>query len=296
MSPRFGLITVALVVALKIAWAPAADAQASPTPTVKIGMLENMFQGASALKLRGMSTVFNHFVEEYTGLKGELKIVTTADEMRQQLSNGDLQVGAFHGYEFAWMKLKDPTLQPLMLVNAPPGCLKTVVVVAKECACDSVAQLRGKSIAVPVGTREHSRLFLSRRCRNCGRSVKEHFAQEQIPPTIEDALDDVVDGISTAAVVDQASLQTYAKRKPGRYGKLKQVEQSEVFPPSVIAYSQGKLNDATLQKFRLGMTTAHKTAQGGMMMNLMKITTFEPVPANFDQIMAESVKNFPPPH
>jgi len=173
--------------------------------------------------------------------------------------------------------------------------LRTVVVVKNDNPTESFAQLKGKTMAMPICTREHSRLFIARQCGKCGRTEKEHFSGMPETSSIEDALDDVFEGKVSAAVSDLATLEAYGNRKPGRYARLRVIQSSEMFPAGVIACRKGGLDEASLQRFRHGMETANQSAYASRMMRMMKIQAFEPIPANYDQIMAEIVKAYPPP-
>ena len=116
-----------------------------------------------------------------------------------------------------------------------------------------------------------------------------------MPPTVEDALDDVVDNVVQAAVVDGVSLNCYKQRKPSRCEQLKVVERSEIFPAAVVAYHPGILDQATLERFRQGMINANKGALGRQFMTLWKLTAFEPVPPDYEQTLADILKAYPQP-
>ncbi len=266
---------------------------AAPT-TIKIGMLKSMFREVPPSLFNAMAVPFQQVVESQTGLKGQLLVVESPEEMVRKLNDGEVHLGAFHGFEFAWMKLQDKNLEPLMLVTSNPNLLKTTVVVQKDCNAKAVADCRGQKLTMPTATREHSRLFLNRRCRACGSQPQEFFVATKEPNSVEEALDDVVDGISQVAVVDQAALQMFERRKPGRFAKLRVIETSQPFPASVIAFCNGKLDVVTQQKFQNGMATAHKAGLGKHLMGLMKISGFEPVPANFGEVLTASVMAYPP--
>jgi ABC-type phosphate/phosphonate transport system substrate-binding protein len=286
-------LSVALVVLLT---GIGLTAEKAPAPQVKIGMLKSMVREVPPALFKAMAAPFQQVVYDQTGLKGDLVVVETPEQMQQQLVDGDIQLGVFHGFEYAWMKMKQPKLEPLMLVAINPQALQTVVVVNAENTAKSIDECRGCRLAIPHGTREHCRLFLNRRCRKCGcEQVQDIFPHTDSPKSVEEALDQVVDNQVQVAVVDQAGLAMFQRRKPGRFAKLRMLDQSEHFPPSVIVFSKGQLDDPTLQRFRNGMATAHKTTLGSHLMGLMKITGFEPVPGNYDQRLAEIVKAYPPP-
>jgi len=274
----------------------ALTAEKADTPPMRIGMLKSMVREVPPPVFKAMAVPFQQVVFEQTGIKGELFVVDTAEEMQQKLTNCEVQLGCFHGFEFAWMKLKQPTLEPLMLVSLNPLALQSVVVVSNESPARTIDDCRGNKLAIPYGTKEHSRLFLNRRCRKCGcQQLQEFFPTTQAPNSVEEALDNVVDNVVQVTVVDRAGLAMFERRKPGRFSKLRTIEQSDAFPPSVIVFSRGKLDDATLNKFKNGMATANKTVLGSHLMGLMKITGFTPVPANYDQQLTEIVKAYPPP-
>ena len=73
------------------------------------------------------------------------------------------------------------------------------------------------------------------------------------------------------------------------------MQQSEQFPPAVIAYKQGVIDQATLIQFRTGLLTAHDTELGRDMMKMWKIEAFEMIPANFDRSLIDTLKAYPAP-
>src|SRR5260370_3437879 len=101
-----------------------------------------------------------------------------------------------------------------------------------EDRANSLADLKGKSIALPQRSREHCYMFLNKRCSK----PERFFSQITTPPNSEEALDDVVDGDVQAAVIDGVALNCFKRRKPVRFARLKVLDKSEVFPAGVAAY------------------------------------------------------------
>src|SRR5205823_12106059 len=97
--------------------------------SIRIGMPAAMFRDIKPAMFAALSKPFYALVESQTGMKSDLVLVSSPDDMRQQLNNGQLQFGVFHGFEFAWMKQKDPTLKPLMIAAPTHRPLKAYVVV-----------------------------------------------------------------------------------------------------------------------------------------------------------------------
>jgi ABC-type phosphate/phosphonate transport system substrate-binding protein len=234
-------------------------------------------------------------MEAQTGLHGDLVAGGDAFSVAEQLNGDKIQLGVFHGFEFAWAREKYPKLKPLMIAVNQQRHLFAQVLVKKDNEAKGWADLKGKSLALPRYSKEHCHLFLERFCQNSGRCMKEYFAQVLKPATAEDALDDVVDGTVQAVLVDSVSLQCYKKRKPGRFAQLKEIEKSCVFPATVVAYRAGAVDKETLRRFQEGMTNAGKSAYGRQLMTLWKMTNFESVPDDFDQILKDIAKAYPAP-
>jgi hypothetical protein len=104
-----------------------------------------------------------------------------------------------------------------------------------------------------------------------------------------------VDGKVQAAIVDGGMYQTYMERYRGRGRRLRVVSASEKFPESVVVYMPGMVNDDVIQRFRQGMSTAHATPLGRQLLSLWSMAGFQAIPANYNQMLAESLKNYPPP-
>jgi ABC-type phosphate/phosphonate transport system substrate-binding protein len=139
------------------------------------------------------------------------------------------------------------------------------------------------------------RLFVERECKAQGKDLKEFFSKIIADHGVEDCLDDAVDGTEQAVVVDRAALEAFKQRKPGRFSKLKQVAKSPPLPPVVIAYYDKVLDDVTIKRFRDSLLNAGKSEKGKTMLTLFHLTGFDPVPDDFDKVLAETRKEFPPP-
>jgi ABC-type phosphate/phosphonate transport system substrate-binding protein len=136
-------------------------------------------------------------------------------------------------------------------------------------------------------------LFVERQAQAAGKKLDAFFSKVATKENAEDALDDVVDGVIQATVVDRAALEAYKRRKPGRFKQLKPAAESKPFPPVVVAYYGTNLDDATLRRFRDGLLGAAKKERGQMMLTLFRLTGFEPVPDDFGKVLAETRKNYP---
>src|SRR5262249_49919207 len=112
---------------------------------------------------------------------------------------------------------------------------------------------------------------------------------------VETVLDEVVDGIQEAAVVDRLGLEVYQRRKPGRFARLKKLSESPPMPPALIAYYDGNLDPQTVTRLRDGLTNAHQLKQGELFLTLFRLTRFVPPPPDFERVLADTRKTYPAP-
>lgn len=272
----------------------AAD-HSSHAGSVRIGLIASLFSDVPEPTVMAMMQPFGALMEAQTGVSGELVACGDADNLGQQLVEDKVQLGVFHGIEFAWARQKYPELRPLVIAVNQQRYLRAHLVVRADSKLGAVGDLQDKVLALPNQTREHCQLFLRRRCLECRKEPANFFGKITNPANVEDALDDVVDGVVQVCVVDNVALDCYKRRKPGRFGKLKIVQSSEQFPAAVIAFRTGALDEPTLTRFREGMMNAHRTTLGRQLMTLWKLTGFEHVPPDYDQTLTEIVKAYPAP-
>jgi phosphonate transport system substrate-binding protein len=289
---------VALVVAAGLAGLvpgqPAGGGEAK-TATVHIGLTGSLFRDTPEVLMQAMTRPFKSLMESQTGLSGELVPGVKSDELSQRLKDDKLQLAVFQGFEFAWARQKYPELKPLMIAVNQQKDLYAHVLVRDDSGTAKLADLKGKTIAVPRRTREHCHLFLDRRCEALGKPTKDFFGKVVTPLTGEEAVDAVVNGRADAALADGCFLDWYEKHKPGRFAHLKALVKSEVFPATVVVYYADAIDEVTLRRFREGMLSAKNNPRGVELMTLCQMTSFEPVPDDYDKVCKEIAKAYPPP-
>jgi ABC-type phosphate/phosphonate transport system substrate-binding protein len=262
---------------------------------VKIGMIASLFRDIPESTVAVMMQPFGAIMEAQTGVSGELVPGGDADCLGQQLAIDKVQLGVFHGIEFAWARVKYPNLRPLCIAINQEAHLRAHLLVRTDSPANTLKDLEGKVFALPRHTKEHCHLFLEKQCRAYKKVPDGFFARMTTPANGEEALDDVVDGLVQGTVVDGVTLDCYKRRKPGRFVRLRDVQASEVFPAAVVAYHPGALDEATLKRFRDGMMNANRNVLGKQLLTLWQLTSFESVPEDFEQILADIVKIYPPP-
>jgi ABC-type phosphate/phosphonate transport system substrate-binding protein len=239
--------------------------------------------------------VLRDFIKEQTGMSNEIQGQQRWDLLADKLAKGQLQIGVFQGYEFAWAQEKVPQLKPLALgVNGeryPIAC----VVVKRDNAAKSFADLKGQTLVMPATTQGYLMLFVDRQAELCKQKADAFFAKITRTPDVEDALDDIVDGKGQAIVVDQSTLQAYKRSKPGRFNQLREVAQSQPFAPIVVVYCGTFLDQPTISRFKEGLLGAAQKEKGETLLTLSHLSGFETVPPDFDRVLAETRKNYPHP-
>ncbi len=273
--------------------APRAEGEEALKAPVRVGLASTLFRDTPTPLVQTIMKPFKSLMESQTGLGGELVPGLAPEEMGQQLEDDKLQLAVFHGFEFAWARKKHSDLKPLMIAVNQQRHLRAHLLVRDDCSATCLADLKGKTVAVPRRTREHCHLYLDRRLLAAGTTAKDFFGRVYTPNCGEDALDGVLNGQITAALVDGVGLDGYRERKPTRSARLKTLEPSEVFPAAVVVYRAKALDEATLRRFREGMVGAKDNTRGQQLMALVQITSFEPIPDDYDQLLTDIVKAYP---
>lgn len=235
------------------------------------------------------------FIKEETGLANEILPPTDWRQLGDKLAKGELHLGVFQGYEFAWAQEKYPELKPLALaVNVYRYPVGYVIALRTNQAKD-FAGLAGQSLSIPTTGPPFLRLYVERQAQAAGKKLNAFFSKVASPDNIEDAIDDVVEGMVQATVIDRAALEAYKRRKPGRFKELKEVAHSQPFPPPLVAYYGKILDEAKRTRFRDGLVGANKKEKGDTMLTLFHLTAFEAVPDDLPKVLAETRENYPPP-
>jgi ABC-type phosphate/phosphonate transport system substrate-binding protein len=288
---RFWSLAIFLVIS-----GAAAHGQQAKIDVLCIGTSGTLTSDAPGSKEEGALETLRNFIKEETGLNNEILRQKSWSELLDKMVKGQLHLGVFQGYEFAWAQEKHPDLKPLALAVNVYRYPVAYVVTGRDNKAKTFADLQGQSLALPAISARYLHLFVERQSQANGKELKTFFSKIPSPENVEDALDDVVDGVVQATVVDRAGLEAYKRRKPGRFNRLKEVARSQPFPPTVVVYYGTVLDQATLKRFRDGLLGASRKEKGQTLLTLFRLTGFEAVPRDFDRVVAETRKAYPPPN
>jgi ABC-type phosphate/phosphonate transport system substrate-binding protein len=269
--------------------------KADPSP-IHIAVVDSFFRDIPEPLVRPLIEPFRLLMVSQTGMDGEVVLPKEAVQLARDLAEEKIHVALFHGFEYAWAKQKYPDLQPLMIAVHQQRQLQVFLMVRQDSPIRGIADLQGKSAALPCFCQEHCWIYMERACRDASQvDPKNFFAPLTHPANAEVGLDDLADGKVQAVIVDNVALDAYKERKPARFAKLKSVQKSEDFPSAVIAYRGGTLTSATVKLFQESLIGGQKTALGRQLLTLWKLSSLERVPGNFDEELAKILKAYPPP-
>jgi len=262
---------------------------------LRIGTSGSLSTDNNPGKEKGAMASLQAFIKDETGLKNEIVREKDWRTLTDKLTKGELHLGVYQGFEYAWAQEGHPGLKPLALAVNVYRYPVAYVVTRRDAPVKTFQDLEGKTLALPPAAGRHVRLFVERECTVAGKPPEKFFSKVTTPDNVEDALDDAVDGTVQAVAADRTTLDAFKRRKPGRFNQLKEVAHSQPFPPPVVAHYGSYLDEGTLTRFRDGLINASKKDKGQMVLTLFHLTGFAAVPDDFGQVLAETRKLYPPP-
>ncbi|MSU79782.1 MAG: hypothetical protein EXS16_17055 [Gemmataceae bacterium] len=288
------LVGVLVVLGLPIGPTPLRAQGEKPVP---IGMAKTFFADLPPVIISLVKAPFADLMKTATGLKGELHTDCDAFTLADQLDKGTMQLGVFHGHELAWVRKKHPDIKPLLLAINKYRDVSSYVIVHKDCTAKGIADLRGKKIDLPLGTKQQCRVFLEHHCADNNQSDwRKFFGAALHSQSIVAALDDVARKQTDAVVVDHIAFELYKyERGPVYENKLRVLAKSEQFPPVAIAYKEGAIQPDVLKKINDGLRKANEFEGGKDLMLLWQIEAFESVPPSFEKMLTDTNKRYPSP-
>jgi ABC-type phosphate/phosphonate transport system substrate-binding protein len=282
------LFSAALVVAI----APAAG-RADDKEVYRIGVPKGLFRDVPQELKALAGQPFQDLMKEITGLDGEMVRHENAMAVAKAIDEGKLKFGVLRGFELAWVREKYPDLQPLVCSVDRPKEIQAVILVKHDCSAGHLGELKSAKIALATMLKDHARLFLER--QRAERMNGDKFTGTEKTDTVHEAIQKVIDGEAELTVADHASWNYFQKLYPGASKNLKELARSEEFPPTVLVFKKGAIDDATLQNMRDGFLSAHKNRKAAQLMKLIKLERFDSIPDDFDAALKECLKVYPKP-
>jgi ABC-type phosphate/phosphonate transport system substrate-binding protein len=262
---------------------------------VAIGISESFFRDVPPARIPLVLEPFRALLEAQTGLSGQADVVEP-QQLCPQMADGKLHFGVFQGFEFAWARLKHADLKPFVIAVHQDRTPRACLVVHRDSRAASLADLKGKTLALPCRTRGFCHLFLEREClASDGTAPRNFFSRLIKSADLTQGLNNVVAGTADGVVVDNVCLEGYRRHQPQHFERLKVIQQSEPFPAAVIAYRVGGLEEKAITRLQEGLLTASRSQTGQELLGLCQITRFEKIPADYEDTLAAIAKTYPPP-
>ncbi len=267
-------------------------ARAADPAELKIGMLSGMFRDQQPKVIQALAKPFRDLMTKHVGYNGDVEVVDDPFTLCDKLKENKVQLGVFHGFEFAWAQQKCDDLVPLIVTCPPGGCVRAMLVVPADSPAKSAADLKGE-VLIPRGAKAHTLVFLNKLRDGLPADTAKPSAKPDQTP--EDVLNAVAAGKAVAALVDVGALDGYQVLNPSGAKGLRVLARSEEFPPAVVCYRKGTLTDDQAAKIRDGMTASCKTPTGKMLMTLWNLKGFEAPPKGYQSSLDGILKAYPSP-
>ena len=295
-NAKHGFLRVALVgAAIGLPLALASARQGGKVDVLHVGTSGTLTAETQNDNEKGALASLKGFIKDVTGYNNDITREKGWKELTDKLASGELHIGVYQGYEFAWATNDCPDLKPLALAVNLYRYPTVHILTNRDNPATDFAGLKGQSVVLPDRGQPFLRLFAQREARAQGKELNEFFAKTATQASVEDCIDDVVDGTVQVVVVDRAALEAFKQSKPGRFKKLKEVAKSPPLPPLVIAYYGSVLDSAEVKNIQDQLVAAGKAEKGKTLLMLFHMTAFNAVGDDFEGVLAETRKVFPAP-
>jgi ABC-type phosphate/phosphonate transport system substrate-binding protein len=281
-----------ILAATTVAALAAAPGRADDKEVYRVGIAKSAFRDVPHHLLPFAGQPFQDLVRVQTGLDGRVTLDSEWPAVVRDLNDGKLHVGVLQGHEYAWAREKFPDLRPLVCsINRTKEVLAFLLV--RHDSEASLAELKGRRLVLATRLKDHARMFLEKRQAEArGGSGFHSLAKVD---TVHEAIQKVTDGDADLTAADHAAWNSFQKLHPGQARNLKVLGKSEEFPPAVLVYKKGGLNEAAQKTLREGFLTAHKTTKGARLMGLIRVEKFDVVPAGYEDTVKACLKAYPAP-
>ena len=270
---------------------PPVKGQANPQE-VRIGFPRPMFRDISSDLIQIAAKPFQSMLQKIANVNGSMQVVPDYKVLADGLAAGKVDIAVFHGFEYAWVQ-NTPGMEPIVVTVPNCGKVQACLVVHVKSQATSPKDLKGACVAIPKGCKAHCQMFLDR-------------TQETIPTgcccpanlvglTPAETLDAVVSGKCEAALVDISAVLAYQSNFPGLGRQLKVLAKSQVLPSAVVVYRKGALTQKQVDAIRDGLLNCTKSAEGKIFTMFWNLKGFSKVTNDYKQLLAQSLKVYPPP-
>jgi ABC-type phosphate/phosphonate transport system substrate-binding protein len=265
-------------------------AQAQSDKPIRVALLAALFdQQQDRQQMLGQMQPFVDLVQKDLGVKSEFDIVDDVPALKKALVDGRVHLTVLPGLSFAWLRQEYAEVKPLLVASMDSTTLRAVALVAKDSPVQSLRDLRGQPAALPKRVPLFLRVFLEREWQQ----PIEQFVVVKDQDNAEAAIEAVIDGQVTSAILPQSAVEAYADRKPGRFKRLRVLQESPDFPLPVVAYRTAGTDLAAIKRFEKALLSADQTPEGRQTLTLWRLRGFVKPPADFDELIIQTARRYP---
>jgi ABC-type phosphate/phosphonate transport system substrate-binding protein len=253
---------------------------AAEKEVLHVGMSWSLFPDVPPTHLKLVNQPVKDTLQYHTGYTTEVTNRSSALKVAKDIDDGKVQLGVFLGHEYAWAKQQYPDLEPLVLAVQSPGEVQAVFLVRENAKAKSLSEFKDARFARAHLLRDYANLYLE---KSQAEVLKGSFTKVEKTTNAHTAIHKVIDGEADITLVECAAWNYFQKLYPGRAQNVKVLQQSEVFPPTVIVYKKNGLTEVARTRIREGLLASEKTTRGQTMARMIEIERFEVVPNDFEQ-------------
>jgi len=153
---------------------------------------ENVPEGSDE---KAVEATYQRFIQVVTGCPSDIVALENHEVLAKRLASGKLQLGVFMGYEYAWAQARHPKLKVLAVGVNDHLCQYPALVVHRDGPISALADLQGKTLALPRWGQGYGRLFVAAQSRLAGQDPGAFLGHIDSFEDAETPLDEVVDEI-----------------------------------------------------------------------------------------------------
>jgi len=263
-----------------------------PAAELKMGLPQTMFKEVSPALVKLAAKLFADTIQEKSDVKVSVEVVADYKTLAEMLQSGKIDLGVFHGFEYAWVK-DIPGLVPLVATIPNCGKVQACLVVNIKSQAKEPKDLKGACVLIPDGSKGHCFMYLDHLRSTIPAGDCSPAKSAGLTP--ERACGEVATGRAEVVLIDAGALIALENNFPGCYKQLKVLAQSAELPSAVVVYRKAALDAPTAKRIRGGLIDCVKTPIGRSLLLFWQLKGFEDVSPAYLERVDRSLKAYPPP-
>jgi ABC-type phosphate/phosphonate transport system substrate-binding protein len=303
MTPR-RLAPWCLAAACLLAALLPASAQEKDEPAIlKVRLYGSILPGYSRSDAKAFSEPMLKLIGRNLGIAPELEIAdgTTPDDLfafGKKLDSGEYHLGAVWGIEYAWLREKYPNLKAnsIFVSGSKENVTRTLVLVNKDSRFKTVADLKGKRLAVSKDMPLMDRVSLQAIIRDAKLDPKGFFVRDKPLGNVRLAAAAVRNGKADCVAMTSSTYFRLKELQPGLAGDLIELKAGPAFPAIAIVGSPEVFQRARKNLWadlQTQFLTVHNTPEGKDCLSFWRFQGFASPDSDYQREVGEAGRRFP---